>query len=149
AVTVGVATSLKVVPAAYAVVWLARREWRHAIASILVAVVLLAPMLLFDLSAYVTTPGGGLESAYAASPVLWAVLAAVVAMVTLWLAIRRSPYVWVAASLLMFVGPPRVTTSYLAFLVVGYLLTVRELDASGSMAERDGDVRRDTSSPRS
>ena len=43
-----------------------------------------------------------------------------------WLAVRGSPYAWVAASLLMFLGPPRVVLSYLAFLLVGYQLAASE-----------------------
>jgi hypothetical protein len=121
-----VAASVKLVPLAFALVWLGRREWRPTLVAAGVAALLFAPMLLFDLSNYVTDPGTGLLSLYAVSPLLWLGVAAGVLAATVWLAIQRSPYAWVAASLLMFLGPPRVVLSYLAFLVVGYLLARRD-----------------------
>ena len=75
---------------------------------------------------YVTDPGTGLLSLYAVSPPLWAVVALATAGVTVWLAVRRSEWAWVAVSVLMVVGPPRVVTSYVAFIVVGYLLAARQ-----------------------
>jgi hypothetical protein len=75
----------------------------------------------------VTDPGTGLFSLYAFSPPLWVAVALATAGVTIWLAVRRSEWAWVAASVLMVVGPPRIATSYVAFIVVGYLLTVRQL----------------------
>ena len=36
----------------------------------------------------------------------------------MWLAFRRSEWAWFAAAVLMFVAPPRVATSYLAFVLV-------------------------------
>jgi hypothetical protein len=94
--------------------------------ALVVAAILWAPILLFDLTNYVTNPGTGLLSLYAFSPPLWAVVALSTAGVTLWLALRRSEWAWVAVSVLMVVGPPRVVTSYVAFIVVGYLLAVRQ-----------------------
>ncbi|HEX6654838.1 MAG TPA: glycosyltransferase 87 family protein [Candidatus Limnocylindria bacterium] len=131
-VAVGIASSLKLIPLAYVLVWLGRRDWRPAITAIAVAAVLFAPMLLFDLSSYPLDPGTGLLSIYAASPVLWLTLSLATAALTIWLAIRRSPYAWIAASVFMFVGPPRVATSYLAFLTVGYQLAAREMAASAA-----------------
>lgn len=124
---VGVAASIKLVPLAFALGWAGRREWVPAAVAVGAAALLFAPMLLFDLSHYVTDPGTGLLSLYAVSPWLWALVALATAGITVALAIRRSPYVWVAAAVLMFVGPPRVVTSYLAFLVPGYLLALREV----------------------
>ena len=125
-VWVGVAASIKVVPLALVIVWATRREWRPAVVATGMAAILFAPMLLFDLRSYVTDPGTGLLSLYAISPQLWAVTAIAATFATAVLAIRRSPYAWVAAAALMFVGPPRVVLSYLAFLPVGYELARRE-----------------------
>ena len=83
-------------------------------------------MLFFDLRNYVTDPGSGLLSLYSVSPVLWVVGAAAALVATVWLAIRGSRYAWVAAASLMFLGPPRVVLSYLAFLVVAAELARRE-----------------------
>jgi len=131
-VWVGITSSLKVVPMALVLVWAGRREWIPALTAVGVAGLLFAPMLLFDLSDYVTSPGSGLLSLYAVSPVLWAIAALSAVVLTAWLAVHRSPYAWVAASVLMFVGPPRVVTSYLGFLIVGFLLAARQRRAAAS-----------------
>ncbi len=125
-VWVGVAASVKLVPLALALVWAARRDWGKAFIATATTALLFAPMLLFDLSHYVTDPGTGLLSLYSVSPVLWAAAALVSLVATLWLAAQGSRYAWVAAALLMFLGPPRVVLSYLAFLVVAWELARRE-----------------------
>jgi hypothetical protein len=123
---VGVAASLKLVPLAFALVWAGRRQWGRAALALAVAALLFAPMLLFDLSSYPTDPGTGLLSIYAVSPPLWAAVALVALVATLWLAARGSPYAWVAVAVLMFLGPPRVVTSYLGFLLVAVQLIDQE-----------------------
>jgi hypothetical protein len=79
-------------------------------------------LLLFDLGSYPSDPGTGLLSIYAVSPPLWAAVALATLAVTVWLAVRGSPYAWVAAAVLMYVGPPRVVTSYLGFILVAVQL---------------------------
>jgi len=119
---VGVAASIKLVPIGFALVWAGRRQWGQAAMAVGVAAVLFAPMLLFDLGSYPTDPGTGLLSLYAVSPPLWAAVALASLVATVWLAVRGSPYAWVAAAVLMFLGPPRVVTSYLGFLLVAVQL---------------------------
>jgi hypothetical protein len=131
---VGVAASLKLVPLAFALVWAGRREWANAAIAVGVAALLFAPMLLFDLSSYPTDPGTGLLSLYAVSPPLWAAVALVSLAATLWLAARGSPYAWVAAAVLMFLGPPRVVTSYLGFLLVAVQLIDHEAERAPGRA---------------
>jgi hypothetical protein len=127
---VGVTASVKLVPLAFVLVWAGRREWRPVSVALMVAALLVAPMLLFDLSHYVTDPGTGLLSLYAVSPPLWLAVGAGLAALTVWLGLRRSPYAWIAAAVLMFLGPPRVVPSYLAFILVGYELARRDLGGS-------------------
>jgi hypothetical protein len=119
---VGVATSLKLVPILFVIPWFGRGEWRKVLVAALAAGALFAPMLLFDLSGYVTSPGTGLLSLYAVSPLLWAAVAVATGLATVLLAVRRSRWAWLAAAVLMFVGPPRVTTSYLGFILVAVVL---------------------------
>jgi alpha-1,2-mannosyltransferase len=126
-VWVGVTASLKLVPLAFVLVWLPRGRWRPAAVALGVFVALMAPMLFFDLSSYVTDPGTGLLSFYSVSPALWLAAAAAIAAVTVWLAIRRSPWAWIAAAVLMYFALPRVVTSYIAFLIPGYLLAANEI----------------------
>jgi hypothetical protein len=123
---VGVAASIKLVPLAIALVWAGRREWGKALISVVMTAALFAPMLLFGVSSYVTDPGTGLLSLYAVSPVLWLAGAVMALAATLWLAVTGSRYAWVAAAVLMYLGPPRVVSSYLAFLLVAVELAQRE-----------------------
>jgi hypothetical protein len=133
---VGVAASLKLVPLAFALVWAGRGQWARAAAAVGVAALLFAPMLLFDLTSYPRDPGTGLLSLYAVSPPLWAAVALACLAATLWLAASGSPVAWLAAALLMFLGPPRVVTSYLGFLLVAVQLIDHE--ASPLRARLDG-----------
>ena len=123
---VGVATSIKLVPIALALVWAGRRQWAATVTAVATSALLFAPIFLFDLRNYVTDPGSGLLSLYSISPVLWAVVALAALGTTMWLAVHGSRYAWVTAALLMFLGPPRVVLSYLAFLVVAVELARRE-----------------------
>jgi len=125
-VWVGVATSMKLVPILFVLPWAGRGEWRKVALAVGAAAVLFAPMLMFDLSSYVTSPGTGLLSLYAVSPGLWLAVAAAAGVVTVILAIRRSTYAWLAAAVLMFLGPPRVTTSYLSFMLVAVVIMLEE-----------------------
>ena len=115
---VGVAASIKLVPIGFALVWAGRREWSRAAVAMASVALLFAPILLFDLAHYPTDPGTGLLSLYSVSPVLWGAVAIASLGATIWLSVRRSRFAWVAAALLMFLGPPRVVLSYLAFLLV-------------------------------
>jgi len=132
----GIATSIKLVPIGFVIPWLRLRPRRDAFLAIGVSVLLFAPMLLFDLSGYVTSPGTGLMSIYAASPALWALVATIAIGMLVWLAAHGSPYAYVAAAVAMFVVPPRVSTAYLAFLLpaivaasVAFEATEREANA--------------------
>lgn len=136
--SVGVATSLKLVPIAFALVWADRREWAKVAVAVGVAAILFAPMLLFDLSSYPTNPGTGLLSIYAVSPPLWAAVALAALLTTLWLAARGSQWAWVAAAVLMFLGPPRVVTSYLGFLLVAVQLVDQERVSRGTAGRLEG-----------
>lgn len=123
---VGVATSIKFVPVAFALVWLGRRQWSPTAMMTLTAAFLWLPALLFDLSGYVTDPGTGLLSLYSISPVLWALVAALGAGLAAWLSVSGSRFAWVAVAFLMFTGPPRVVLSYLAFVAPAIVLTMHE-----------------------
>lgn len=125
-VWLGVATSLKLVPILFILPWLGRGEWRRPAVAISTAVVLAAPMLFFDLSHYVTSPGTGLLSLYAVSPMLWLIVASLTGVVTVLLAIGQSRYAWLSSALLMFLGPTRVVTSYLGFVAVAVVLSWRD-----------------------
>ncbi|MBA2264528.1 MAG: hypothetical protein H0W10_07695 [Chloroflexi bacterium] len=121
---VGAAASIKLVPILFVAVWLGRGEWRPALVAIATAAVLWGHAVLFDLNDYVTDPGTGLLSLYAVSPLLWFAAAALSGVVALLMVVRRSRWAWVALAVLMFIGPPRVVLSYLAFLAPAVVLTL-------------------------
>jgi hypothetical protein len=134
---VGVAASIKVAPLGFALVWAVRRQWPKAAVAVGVTLLLVAPILLLDLTNYVTDPGTGLQSIYSVSPLAWAAAAVASLAATVWLAARGSPYAWIAAALLMFLGPPRVVLSYASFIVVAYELAQRDLIAARGLPPRD------------
>jgi hypothetical protein len=114
---VGAAASIKLAPIGFVLPWLGVRRLRDSITAVAVAALLFAPILAFDLSGYVTSPGTGLVSPYAASPVLWLLGAVAAVVAVIWLSLRASPYAYVAAGAAMFLIPPRVSTAYIAFLL--------------------------------
>jgi hypothetical protein len=117
-VWIAVAASLKFVPILYVVVYLARGELRRAAVAVALTLLLVAPMLAFDLSGYTTTPGAS-ASLYSVNPMLWAVGVAVAIGVTAVLAARRSRYSWLVASLTVYLAYPQAFISYISHLLVG------------------------------
>ena len=116
---VGIAASLKFVPILYVLVYIGRGEWRRALIAVGVAVLLLAPMLLFDLSGYTTDPGEPLLSLYNVSPVLWAVVAGSAILAALVASRRRWRYAWIAVNAALVLAGPRAHLNYLSYFAVG------------------------------
>lgn len=129
---IGISASLKAVPILFALVYLARREWQRIALSVLAMAVFTAPMLLYDLSGYTTDPGRSVSLYYYVSPLAWLVVAAAAALLALVLAVRRSPYVWLAVALAVTVAAPRTHITYVTFLAVGLLGGSRDLIRSRS-----------------
>jgi Glycosyltransferase family 87 len=128
---IGIAASLKGAPILWALTYLAHRDWGRVAASVAVTAVLVAPLLLFDLSGYTTNPGASYSLYYYVSPLAWIIAAFASTAVALLLAWRRSPYVWVAAALAVMLVPPRTHVTYATFLVVGMLGGVRDQRTKG------------------
>jgi hypothetical protein len=118
---VGASTALKVVPGLFALVYVARRQWRRVAFSVVWSAIFAAPFLLYDLSGYETDPGRSVSLYYYVSPLAWVVGAVLSGLVALVLAWRRSPYVWVAAAVAVMLAGPRTHVTYATYLVVGLL----------------------------
>ncbi len=116
---IAVAASLKVVPILYMLVFLGRREWRRAAITLLLGLVLVLPMLAFDLRLYPTDPGELSFSLFNRLPVAWFVLTTLAALATVLAATRRTPYAWLAASVAAVLALPRLWTYDFTFLAVG------------------------------
>jgi hypothetical protein len=110
---IAIATSIKGVPAAFALVYLGRREWARFALFAVVAGLALAPMLAFDLSAYPTEAGS--------RTILWGsplYVPAVAAGAVATIALARSRYAWLAAATLAVVAMPRFWLYDLSWLLV-------------------------------
>lgn len=115
---VAIAASLKAAPIVFVLVYVARREWKRAAATLLLTALLTAPMLLYDLSGY-TLEAGETFGFMAVSPVAFLIVAAASvtwAVVAAW---RRSPSVVIAASTATVLCLPRVFPYLFTFMLVG------------------------------
>jgi hypothetical protein len=114
---IGLAASLKFVPLGYALIYLGRGEWRRALAALAVAVVLLAPALLYDLGTYPVAPGDSLSLLSLAGPIPWITVAAICATGAVRFA--RTRYAWLGGSLAVLAAIPRLALYDLTYLLVG------------------------------
>jgi hypothetical protein len=117
-VWVGVVASLKAVPILYALIYVGRGEWLRAATAVIVAAVLAAPFLLYDLSRYPAGSGDAPSPLIAISPLLFGAAVVALAGVTLWLARRGSGLDRWAASVTVLAALPRITLLDLPQLLV-------------------------------
>ena len=115
---IALCASLKATPILFVLVYVARGEWRRAAATVGLTVLLVAPMLLFELAGYTTSPGSS-QSLYGTSPLLFAAVAASAVAVAAYVAWRHRPWAWLAASVAVILCLPRAFTYELTFLFVG------------------------------
>jgi hypothetical protein len=59
------------------------------------------------------------------------VVAVGIGAIGLWLSFKGSSWAWLAIAVLMFLGPPRVTTSYLSFILVAVVIILEERSTTG------------------
>jgi len=118
---IGIAASLKGVPLVFALVYLARRQWMRIGLAVAATAILLAPLLLYDVSGYQTDPGRSFSLYYYVSPMAWAAAAGISVLAALVLAVRRSPYVFVASAIAVMLLAPRSHVTYASYLMVGLL----------------------------
>ena len=122
-----VAASLKAVPILFVVAYLGRREWLKAGAAILLTALLVAPMLLYDLSAYPS--GAGEAAALAAWPVAYGIVIGLGILVSLRLA--RSRFGWLASATTAALAVPRLFVYDLTLLMAALPLRRRVPRESG------------------
>lgn len=100
---IAVAASIKLFPFLLVLTYIGRREWWRALATAGLTAVLLAPFLLYDLSAYVTDAGGAALLWRWPAIYVFAMVGLVAA--SLWLA--RSRYAWLASATAVAISLPR------------------------------------------
>jgi hypothetical protein len=102
-IAIGVAASLKVTPLLLCIGYLSHREWRRACVAAGVAVILWAPVVLFEISPITFNSGGAAISTWA-----WLLLGGGATIGALWLAERRSRFAWLAATAAVYLSTPRL-----------------------------------------
>lgn len=123
---IAVASSIKATPILYTLVYVARREWIRVAIALALTAVLLAPLVVADVSGYQTDPGASFSLYYYVSPLAWALAAGASVLLAAWLAWLRSDWVWVAASVAVALCAPRAHPTYATFLAVGLLDQARD-----------------------
>jgi hypothetical protein len=114
---IAVAASLKAVPILLVLVYVGRREWGRAAATLVLTAVLLAPLLLYDLSGYTTSAGqAGLLITYLP---IYVVVGGAAALATLLLA--RTRWAWLSGATAMALTLPRFFVYDVTLLLVGTL----------------------------
>jgi hypothetical protein len=119
----GLAGSLKVFPLLLVAGYVAERRWLYAAVAIAVSSMLWLNILAFDVLLYTQIGGpsfyvGGL-SLLSVSPLLWLPVAAAAGGTVVALAVRRSPWTWLAAGAAIPMAVPRVWLPDASYLLVG------------------------------
>ncbi|HET6379424.1 MAG TPA: hypothetical protein VFH63_00100 [candidate division Zixibacteria bacterium] len=112
---IAAAASLKIFPILLALVYAGRREWTRLVLALLLAALLWAPALVYDLRGYTTDPG---QAAFLFGiPVLYFVATGLAVGGTLALAATR--WGWLAGSVTVVLSLPRFFVYDVTFLMVG------------------------------
>jgi hypothetical protein len=112
---IAMAASLKAFPIVLVLVYIGRREWARAVASLILTGVLVAPFLLYPLDHYPTSPGG------AALLITWPTLYAVVLITCMvaTLVLARTKRAWLAGATTVCLALPRFFVYDITYLLVG------------------------------
>jgi hypothetical protein len=102
-------------PILFALVYLARGQWRRAVAAVVIAAVLWAPALLYDVRGYATEAGQA--ASLIAVPILWAMVVGAAIGITLRLA--SGSFGWLAAAVSVVLALPRLFVYDVTYLMVG------------------------------
>ena len=121
-VILGLAGSLKLFPLVLVAGYVAERRWRSAAVAMSVGAVLWLHVLAFDLRLYTQIGGpsfylGGV-SLLRVSPLLWIPVAVAAAGVVIALAMRGSPWTWLAAAAAIPGAVPRVWLPDAAYVLI-------------------------------
>lgn len=110
---ISVAASLKAVPLLFVFTYLGRRQWLRATMTIALTALMVAPMLLYDLSDYPT--GAGAAAALAEWPVFWGLAIGIGILSSLQLAQGR--HAWLASAITAVLAVPRLFVYDLSLLM--------------------------------
>lgn len=111
---IGLAASLKAVPIAFALVYVAHRDWKAAAWSVGITAALVGPMPLMGWSPI--DPGPSLSLYHQLSPAVWAVVACGALGAAVLVAVQGSRYAQVAAGVAAILALPRLLVYDITFL---------------------------------
>jgi glycosyl transferase family 87 len=111
---IGLAASLKAVPLAFVLVYLARRDWKAAAWTVAITAALVAPMPMMGWTPI--DPGPSLSLYQQVSPLVWSLVASAALSAAVVLAVRRSRFVPVAAGVAAVLALPRLLVYDITFL---------------------------------
>jgi hypothetical protein len=118
-VWIALAATLKAAPILYVLVFLGRRQWGRAAATVVIAALLALPMLPAILGGVYTTDPGSSDSLHAASPLAFVIVAAASVVLAAYVSWRHTTYGWLAASVAVILSLPRVFPYESTFLFSG------------------------------
>lgn len=112
---IALAASLKAFPVLYVLVYIGRREWAKAVATLALTALFVAPFLLYSVENYPASAGdAGLLITW---PPIYVVVLAIAAVVTL--ALARTRFGWLAAATTVCLALPRLFVYDITQLLVG------------------------------
>lgn len=126
---IALAASLKVVPILYVLIYVGRRQWDRAAASVVLAVVLIAPMLLFERPPLATEFGAS-NSLWNLAPWLWFAALPLSLAAAVLFAFRWNRLAWPAIGAISNVVLPRLFVYDITFLLPGLAETVERVRSS-------------------
>jgi len=119
---IALAASLKGVPFLLTLVYVGRRQWGRAAATLVLTILLVAPAFLYDLRGYVTDAGSA--TMLTGTPILFAGVVAVVSLITM--AAARGRFAWLAASAAVVLATPRFFIYDISYLLVSFPSSPRD-----------------------
>jgi hypothetical protein len=136
-VAVAGAATLKIVPIFFVLVYVGRREWSRVAWTLAITLVLAAPVLLYDLGGYGTGVDSGdvNRSLFVISPVIWGLVAIIVAAVAFAAAMRRSWATPAWAATAAIASLPRLFLGDLTLLLPALARFPRAADPPGPPEE--------------
>jgi len=117
-VWIALSASLKAVPILFVLVYIGRREWWRAATCIAISALLVAPMALLGWEPGTTDPGESLSLWHLGSPIAFAVAAAAVVAVALYLAFAAPRWTDVGAASAAILTLPRLLLYDLTYALV-------------------------------